>query len=84
MAFQLLLQKMTGMERDLKSIVGLLQKVITQLEVGQTETEVPMASYEQLYPEMAEVATEAPAADTEAPPAQPRRWYRWFLKKGSP
>jgi hypothetical protein len=84
MAFQLVLQKVTGMERDLKSIVSLLQKVITQLEVKQTEAEVPMATYEQLYPEMAEVAEDVRAADVLPPLPPPRRWYRWFLKKGVP
>jgi len=83
-AFQLVLQKLGTLEQNTKSIVALLQKVITQLEVGQTETEVPMASYAQLYPEIAEVEADAPAADAVAPAPPARPWYHWFLKKGAP
>jgi hypothetical protein len=95
MAFQLLLQKVTGLERAMQSIPPLLKKIIDQLEAQTTQPDVEVATYAQLYPELEGETPEAAAtADTEMStagadntPALPvrrrRRPWHWFLREGA-
>ena len=86
MAFQLLLQKITGLERAMQGIPPLLAKIIAHLEAQQAKPEVPVASYAALYPEIA--APEPVAADEEAPPCHcplpgrtHGRLWRWLHRE---
>jgi hypothetical protein len=88
MAFQLLLHKVTSLERAMQGIPPLLKKIIDHLEAQTKQPEVEVATYVQLYPELpqeeAEV-TETPEAVPERPApqhARSRRLVRWFLKEG--
>jgi hypothetical protein len=88
MAFQLLLHKVTSLERAMQGIPPLLKKIIDHLEAQTKQAEVEVATYAQLYPELpqdeAEEA-EAPEAVGEHPApqrARSRRVWRWFLKEG--
>jgi hypothetical protein len=89
MAFQLLLQKVTGLERSMQSIPPLLKKIIDQLEAQTTHPEAPVATYAQLYPELQDAVYEAEAlpllAEAPAPaPSPPRRsrcFWRWFTRE---
>jgi hypothetical protein len=83
MAFQLLLQKVTNLERAMASMPPLLKKIVDQLEAQGKQPEVEVASYSDLYPELPQAAGEQPGAKQDAPtrgPA-PRRWWRWFLRE---
>ena len=52
LAFQLILQKLVGLERAIQGIPPLLQKIVTHLEAQTQQSEVPVATYAQLYPEL--------------------------------
>jgi len=83
MAFQLLLQKVVGLERSLQSIPPLLAKIIAHLEAQTAQPEVPVATYAQLYPELEGEAIEEEATpEVVAPaPGRPRRGWRWFTRE---
>ena len=88
MAFQLLLQKVTGLERAMQSIPPLLKKIIDQLEAQAKQPDVQVATYAQLYPELEEavVVQETgpdvpPAAPLPERPRPPRGFWRWFVKE---
>jgi hypothetical protein len=88
MAFQLLLQKVTALERAMQSIPPLLKKIIEQLEAQAKQPDVEVATYAQLYPELQdedpEAETEAPTAvpgGVPAPPICPRRFWHWFMRE---
>jgi len=88
MAFQLLLQKMTSLERAMESLPPLLKKIIDQLEAQTKQPDVEVATYAQLYPELEEPATLAesgPEVPSAAPlperPRPPRGWRRWFVRE---
>jgi hypothetical protein len=95
MAFQVLLQKMVGLEqhlggleRSMQSIPPLLAKIIAHLEAQTAQPEVPVATYAQLYPELeGQEPAEAGALllpDIPPPPAVPaprRRVWHWFLRE---
>ena len=90
LAFQLILQKLVGLERALQGIPPLLQKIVTHLEAQTQQSEVPVATYAQLYPELQDEREEQGTAEqqtteTVAPvPTVPhkRRLWQWFLKEG--
>jgi len=85
MAFQLLLQKVTGLERSLQSMTSLLTKIVGQLEAQTKQPEIEIASYTDLYPELPQdESLEKPdvqAADPLPPLPAPRGWRRWFYKE---
>jgi hypothetical protein len=83
MAFQLILHKLTTLERAMQAMPPLLKKIVDQLEAQTTQPEVEVATYAQLYPELPGEAEDQPGAKQDAPttvPA-PRRWWRWFLRE---
>jgi hypothetical protein len=91
MAFQVLLQKVVGLEqhlggleRSMQSISALLAKIIAHLEAQSAQPEVPVATYAQLYREL-EPVTPALEVDIAPPllPAAPARrsLFRWFVKE---
>ncbi len=88
--FQLILQKLVGLERAIQGIPPLLQKIVTHLEAQTQQSEVPVATYAQLYPELQDEREEQGTAEqqtteTVAPvPTGPhkRRLWQWFLKEG--
>jgi hypothetical protein len=86
MAFQLLLHKVTSLERAMQAIPPLLKKIIDQLEAQAKQPDVPVATYAQLYPEVQEDAPATPqvldvvATPAPAPQAR-RRVLGWFLKE---
>jgi hypothetical protein len=84
-AFQLLLQKITGLERSLASLPPLLKKIIDHLEAQHAQPEVPVATYAQLYPELQETDADAMPLPSEpsAPhaPVRLRRVWHWFTKE---
>jgi len=90
LAFQLILQKLVGLERAIQGIPPLLQKIVTHLEAQTQQSEVPVATYAQLYPELQDEREEQGTAEQEttetvAPvPTVPhkRRLWQWFLKEG--
>ena len=90
LAFQLILQKLVGLERAIQGIPPLLQKIVTHLEAQTQQSEVPVATYAQLYPELQDEREEQGTAEqqtteTVAPvPTVPhkRRLWQWFLKEG--
>jgi len=90
LAFQLILQKLVGLERAIQGIPPLLQKIVTHLEAQTQQSEVPVATYAQLYPELQDAREEQGTAEqqtteTVAPvPTVPhkRRLWQWFLKEG--
>jgi hypothetical protein len=88
LAFQLILQKLTTLERAMASMPPLLKKIIDHLEAQTKQPEVEMASYAQLYPELPQDEASPPtlpdvrAADALPPLPPPGRWWRWFLKEG--
>ena len=90
LAFQLILQKLVGLERSLQSIPPLLAKIVTHLEAQTQQPEVPIATYTQLYPELQDEregqgTAEQQTTETVAPvPTVPhkRRLWQWFLKEG--
>ena len=90
LAFQLILQKLLSLERALKGIPPLLQKIVTHLEAQTKQPEVPIATYAQLYPELQDEHEEQDTAEQHTtelvepvPPApQRRRVWHWFLKEG--
>ena len=81
MAFQLILQKLGSLERAMQATVPLLKKIIDHLEAQTAQPDVEVATYAQLYPEVAEAdeTAEAPA-ETEAPRRRRRLWH-WFIKE---
>ena len=86
MAFQILLQKVTSLERAVQSLPPLLAKIISQLEAQQPRTDIPIATYAQLYPELDEETpgVDEPPPSVEVPSARPRphdRLWRWFVKE---
>jgi hypothetical protein len=88
MAFQLLLHKVTSLERAMQGIPPLLKKIIDHLEAQTKQPEVEVATYAQLYPELPQdeaEETEAPVTAQQEPAPQhatPRRFWRWFMKEG--
>jgi hypothetical protein len=80
MAFQLLLQKVTGLERAMASIPPLLKKIIDQLETQAKQPDVEVATYAQLYPETLEDEPETVQA-ADPLPERRRRVWRWFVKE---
>ena len=68
----------------------MLQKIVTHLEAQTQQSEVPVATYAQLYPELQDEREEQGTAEqqtteTVAPvPTVPhkRRLWQWFLKEG--
>ena len=93
LAFQLILQKLVGLERAIQGIPPLLQKIVTHLEAQTQQSEVPVATYAQLYPELqdeggegqetaAKDASQAVEASAFPQRGKPRRFWRWFLKEG--
>ena len=90
LAFQLILQKLVGLERAIQGIPPLLQKIVTHLEAQTQQSEVPVATYAQLYPELQdereEPGTEEQQTTETAEPGPPvphkRRLWQWFLKEG--
>jgi hypothetical protein len=90
LAFQLILQKLVGLERTMQGIPPLLAKIVSHLEAQTKQEEVPIATYTQLYPELQEESEtqgiEEPQTTATVDPAakvpQPRRLWRWFLKEG--
>lgn len=85
LAFELLLQKVTGLERSMASIPPLLKKIIDHLEAQGKQPEVPVATYAQLYPGLDDTpeTEDVQAADVLPPLPPPRRWWAWFLKGGT-
>ena len=87
MAFQLILHKLTTLERAMASMPPLLKKIVDQLEAQGTQPEVEVASYADLYPELPQDEAAAPtlpdvcAPDVRPPLPLPGRWWRWFLKE---
>lgn len=88
MAFQILLHKVTALERDVHSMIPLLAKIIDHLEAQGKQPEVPVASYAELYPMLVaeEHEGEVIAAQPHALPIPvPRPWkanlWHWFLKE---
>jgi hypothetical protein len=89
MAFQLILQKLVGLERALQGIPPLLQKIVTHLEAQTQQPDVPIATYAQLYPELQEAdeaqesaAQTTPETTAPVPPdARTRRLWQWFLRE---
>jgi hypothetical protein len=92
MAFELLLHKVTGLERAMQSIPPLLKKIIDQLEAQTKQPDVPVATYAQLYPELQEEEPEGTAtAEQDAPvavdasasalPVRRRRFWHWFMRE---
>jgi hypothetical protein len=82
MAFQLLLQKVTGLENALRSMPPLLKKIIDHLEAQAKQPEAPVATYAQLYPEIDD--DEEPEAAPVPPPdpqtlTRARRFWHWFV-----
>jgi hypothetical protein len=93
MAFQLLLHKITSLERAMQGIPPLLKKIVDHLEAQTQQPDVPMATYAQLYPELqdeggegqeteAKDASQAVEAGVAPQRGKPRRFWRWFLKEG--
>jgi hypothetical protein len=93
LAFQLILQKLTTLERAMQGIPPLLKKIVDHLEAQTQQPEVPMATYAQLYPELqdeggegqetaAKDASQAARASAFPQRGTPRRFWRWFLKEG--
>jgi hypothetical protein len=87
MAFQLLLHKVTSLERAMQAIPPLLTKIIAQLEAQAKPSDVPVATYAQLYPQLQEGTGEhgdVIEVPVETPPVlqAPRRpFWRWFTKE---
>jgi len=83
MAFQLLLQKVVGLERSLQSIPPLLAKIIAHLEAQTAQPEVPVATYAQLYPELdaEDTEDEAPPETVVPMPGRSRRVWHWFTRE---
>ena len=91
MAFQLLLHKITNLERVMQGIPPLLHKIVTHLEAQTQHPEVPMATYAQLYPEVPQDAAEVPPDETPVvtqtgaagKTTLPRRrsLWQWFLRE---
>jgi hypothetical protein len=87
MAFQLLLQKVTNLERAMQGIPPLLKKIVDQLEAQTKQPDVEVATYAQLYPELPQDAgdeNETPQpGETERPHVPRRRGvWQWFVKEG--
>ena len=91
MAFQLLLHKITSLERAMQGIPPLLKKIVDHLEAQTQQPDVPIATYAQLYPELPKdeddghpdetpSVTQAGAADNTTMPRQRRLWH-WFLRE---
>jgi hypothetical protein len=82
MAFQLIVYKLTSLERAMQAIPPLLKKIVDQLEAQTKTPETPIATYADLYPEVAAIEEQA---HEDPPPAPTRaRWRRlcqWFVKK---
>jgi hypothetical protein len=83
MAFQVLLQKVSGLERAMQSIPPLLTKIIAHLEAQTQHPEVPVATYAQLYPELGDEAPEEAVTPERVPlaPVRPRRVWHWFTRE---
>jgi hypothetical protein len=83
MAFQLLLHKVTTLERAMQGIPPLLKKIIDHLEAQTKQPEVEVATYTQLYPELPQEEEETPQTGETARPPLPRkrRVWQWFLKE---
>jgi len=91
MAFALILQKLVVLEQSMQSIPPLLKKIVDHLEAQTKQPEVPIATYAQLYLDLAEPETPisaaaevmaAPVDGPSLPPARSGRLWRWFLKEG--
>ena len=91
MAFQLLLHKITSLERAMQGIPPLLKKIVDHLEAQTQQPDVPIATYAQLYPELpkdeddghpdeTQSVTQAGAADNTTMPLRRRLWH-WFLRE---
>ena len=91
LAFQLILQKLVSLERAIQGIPPLLQKIVTHLEAQTQQSEVPIATYAQLYPELPKdeddvhldetpSVTQTGAADNTTMPRRRRLW-QWFLRE---
>ena len=91
LAFQLILQKLVSLERAIQGIPPLLQKIVTHLEAQTQQSEVPIATYAQLYPELSKdeddvhldetpSVTQTGAADNTTMPRRRRLW-QWFLRE---
>jgi hypothetical protein len=83
MAFQLIVYKLTSLERAMQAIPPLLKKIVDQLEAQTKQSEVPMATYADLYPEVAAIEEQAHAAPPPVPPLRPlrRRLWHWFMQE---
>jgi hypothetical protein len=87
MAFQLLLHKITNLERAMQGIPPLLKKIVDHLEAQTQQPDVPMATYAQLYPELPQGADEAqpdttPAQTDSTTMPRRRRVWQWFVREG--
>jgi hypothetical protein len=91
LAFQLILQKLVSLERAIQGIPPLLQKIVTHLEAQTQQSEVPIATYAQLYPELPKdeddvhpdetpSVTQTGVADNTTMPLRRRLWH-WFLRE---
>ena len=91
MVFQLLLHKITSLERAMQGIPPLLKKIVDHLEAQTQQPDVPIATYAQLYPELptdeddghpdeTQAVTQAGAAD-KTTMSRGRRLWHWFLRE---
>ena len=74
----LVLEKLTGIEQAMESLLPLLAQILTQLEAQTPPAKPPIATYADLYdePEAGPPEGELVAAAL-APPAGRRWWVRW-------
>lgn len=85
MAFQIILQKLAGIEDAMTTLPPLLEKIVAHLEAQAKQPEVEVASYEQLFPGLlGEGEVEAPQIDKARPssPPHPKARWPWLWKKG--
>ncbi|HEY5864021.1 MAG TPA: hypothetical protein VI542_00490 [Candidatus Tectomicrobia bacterium] len=78
----LILEKLAGMEQAIESLVPLLEKILTQLEVLTVKAPVPMATYADLYdvPEAGPPEGELVAESLPQLTAPPGRWWTRLLR----
>jgi len=82
MAFQLILQKLGSLERAMQAMPPLLKKIVDQLEAQTQHSEVEVATYEQLYPDLPKEAPAAAQTHAENPaPGRRRRLWHWFMQE---
>jgi hypothetical protein len=85
----LLFQKLSSLEKDVHSLLPLLEKIIAHLAAQAQPTKPTVASYEQLYGEQlhGDALQDAEDAVDDMPlddPPQPGGWRRLFPKRSTP